>query len=253
MKRILLSLAGLGALVACGPATLGMAGLATQPVLQDGFGHVGTSVVCLGSDIEDRAWEFQQDGAWSIDGRVVYDQAETAQIGNVDPCWSAPSRVLVIEDEQGITWAVGYRWQSRSLGDVTPSIEVQPGDEVTLTYRPGAEAGSAGFVVTERETQALAYAMESGRGGRALLDDDVPGVRVSTGDQVGFNATDECGDETAVTLRFSTDDGDEEELPPGGDAQLEVGDEDHTLCNINSFEVSGSDCGQIEEKSWIVF
>ena len=253
MNRILVSLVGLATLAACGPASLGMAGLATQPVLQDGFGHVGTSVVCLGSDIGDRAWEFQQGGAWTIDGRVVSDASDHGQVGNVDPCWSAPSRVLMVQDDQGITWAVGYRWQSRSLGDVTPAIDVQPGDEVTLTYRPGSEAGSAGFVVTQRDSDELAYAMESGRGGRALQDDDVPGVQVTTGERVGFNATDECGDETAVTLRFSTDSGDEEELPPGGDAQLEVGESDHTLCNINSFEVTGSDCGQIEEKSWIVF
>ena len=241
---------GLGGLVGCG-AVGGMAGMSMGEALS--YGHIGTSVVCLGSDAGDRAWDWQENGAWNIRGTVVSDEHDNRSVGNVDPCWGPPSRVITIEDDDGVTWAVGYRWHSNSMGDSTPATGFEPGDEVAVTYRPGAEPGAAGFAVFGSDEE-LAYAMESGRQVRALQDGDIPGLTVTEGSPVGSGTTDDGCEQTAWTLEFETDSGDTSSLPPGGDDQLEIGDSDdnqYTLCNINSYT---SACpGDTPESSWILF
>jgi len=240
----------LGGLVGCG-AVGGMAGLSMGEALS--FGHIGTSVVCLGSDAGERAWDWQQDGAWNIQGTVVSDERDARAVGNVDPCWGPPSRVITIEDDEGVTWAVGYRWHSNSMGDSTPATDLEPGDTVSVVYRPGDEPGSAGFALFN-EDERLQYAMESGRMSRGLQDGDIPGLTVTEGNTVGSGTTDEGCPQTAFTLEFATEGGDTSSLDPGGDDRLvieEGSDDDYTLCNINSYR---SDCAQdVPESSWILF
>lgn len=238
----------LGALVGCG-AVGGMAGMSMGEALS--YGHIGTSVVCLGSDAGDRAFDWQEDGAWQIDGTVISDESDSRSVGNLDRCWGPPSRVITIEDDQGVTWAIGYRWHSNSMGDTTPQIDLEDGDPVSFVYRPGETDGSAGFGVFQEEQ--LVYAMESGRNARALQDGDIPGLTVTGGAVVGAGTTDDGCDQTAWTIDFETESGDTSSLPPGGDDQLviEEGTDGYTLCNINSYT---SACeGDVPETSWILF
>ncbi|HJN74407.1 MAG TPA: hypothetical protein QGF58_10790 [Myxococcota bacterium] len=248
VRHLVLGLS-LGGLVACG-AVGGMAGMSMGEALS--YGHIGTSVVCLGSDAGDRAWDWREDGAWNIQGTVVSQDRDGRSVGNVDPCWGPPSRVIVIEDEAGATWALGYRWHSNSMGDTTPEISVEEGDTVSVVYRPGETPGSAGFAVFD-EDDSLVYAIESGRAGRGLQDHDVPGLTVNTGEVVGSGTTDDGCEQSAYTLEFETATGDTSSLPPGGDDRLVIdeGTSGYTLCNINSYE---SDCdNDVPESSWILF
>ncbi len=260
MRRIVIASIGLSTLAACGPSG-GLFGVAMEDwAVETGFGHIGTSVVCLGSDAGERGWDFsEEDGALVIAGTVVSDEESHAQIGNMDSCWAPPGRVITIEGPEGIHYRVGYRWQSDSLGNVTPDMAVEAGEQVRLTYRSTETPGAAGFsIVAEDE---IVYAMESGRGSAALHSDDLPGMTVRTGEKL-VSAEDDCGRYATNTLTFESDSGDSRDLAPGEDTPFTPGSESESdepersllLCNINSFEYSDDACSEgISEESWILY
>lgn len=231
-------------------------GAMLQWVSETGFGHIGTSVVCLGSDLgEDAGDAAQIDGSYRFSGTVLSEgPAPESDFSNVDACWGAPSRALAIQDQDGHTWMVGYRWESNSIGDTTPAIKVSPGETVTLTYRSGSMEGSAGFAVHNQD-EGLLYAMESGRGTPGLEPDDVPELAVTPGEIVGSEDLD-CGRIAVRTMDFETDSGDSAQVGPGEDTPLQVDADGRTLtlCNINAVEVPQTceDHGY-SERSWVVF
>lgn len=246
--RLVLALVALPILTSCVPATVG----AISWVANTGFGHLGTSVVCLG--VSDGSAVPDEDGAWRFSGRVVSEGPDTRDIGSHEPCWSEPSRVLVVEDEAGTLWQVGYRWQSDSLGDVTPTLYAEPGETVDVILRPGTSAMANGFAVLRGDE--LLYAMESGRGSPALQDGDIPNLSVASGERIA-GVDDGCGQTRAVVVDFLTATGDNASLAPGEDAQLEVNEGDPmTLCNIDSFEYDEATerCSDgVPETSWVMF
>lgn len=251
--RLPLAIAGLSfGLSACGFGPTALMVWANQT----NFGHIGTSVVCLGAN---QAVSAEEDGAYRISGTVLREQASENNIGNLDACWGAPSRVLTVEDEQGVVWKVGYRWQSNSLGDTTPEVRVTPGEAIEVLYRPGELQGAAGFAVHHAE-DGLLYAMESGRGTTGLEAQDIPELTVERGQTVGVEDLD-CGEIQAETIVFVSQTGDEAELGPGEDTPMEVSTDPElstilTLCNINAVEVplSCEEPTQAQtEHSWVLF
>lgn len=246
--RFVFALVSLAALSACVPSTTGVLGWAENT----GFGHLGTSVVCLGAS--DGNASPDADGAWRIHGTVVSEGDDTRDIGSLEPCWRAPSRVLTVEDEAGITWQVGYRWQSDSLGDVTPTLHAEPGEAVDVLLRPGTSAQANGFAAFRGEE--LVYAMESGRGSSALANGDIPNLQVTGGERIS-GGDDGCGAVDAVVMEFLTTSGDTASLAPGEDSPLEVDEGDPmTLCNIDSFEYDPAQrtCSDgVPETSWVMF
>ena len=181
MRACLLSGLGLSLLIGCGPAG-GLTGVGLADWAEEtGFGHIGTSVVCLGAD-DVRAADVYRDGqdGWRVTGRVIEEGTDRRSPGNLDPCWGPPGRSVIVETAEGVRFEVGYRWQSHSLGDMTPEMPVAPGDEIEVVYRMGEAAGSAGFVVLAEDE--LIYAVESGRDSTALTEEDLPGFRVTRGE-----------------------------------------------------------------------
>ena len=260
MRRIIIASLGLTALAACGPSG-GLVGVGLSDwATETGFGHIGTSVVCLGSDAGERGWEFsEEEGALVIAGTVISDERNNAQIGNMDTCWAPPGRVITIEGPEGVHYRVGYRWQSESLGDMTPDIAVEPGEPIRLTYRTTESSGAAGFSIVADDE--IVYAMESGRGAPALRSDDLPGMTVRTGEPL-VSSEDDCGRFVTNTLTFESDSGDSRELAPGEDTPFTPGSESQSdepersllLCNINSFEYSDDACSEgVSEESWILY
>lgn len=222
---------------------------------QTNFGHIGTSVVCIGANQD---VDLGADGAFHISGTVVDETASELDVGNLDACWGAPARVLTVQDAQGVIWKVGYRWQSSSLGDVTPEILVTPGEEIAVLYRPGARPGAAGFAVHHAD-DGLLYAMESGRGTGGLEPDDIPEMYVERGQTLGVEQH-ACGDIQAESIVFVSASGDQAELGPGEDTPMEVSDgagsTTLTLCNINAVDVPEACEAEVEthsEHSWVLF
>ena len=251
--RLPLAIAGLSlGLSACGVGPNALMVWADQT----NFGHIGTSVVCLGAN---QAVTADEDGAFRISGTVLREQPSENNVGNLDTCWGAPSRVLTVEDEDGVLWKVGYRWQSNSLGDTTPEIKVSPGEAIEVLYRPGELQGSAGFAVHHAQ-DGLLYAMESGRGAAGLASQDIPELTVERGQTVGTEDLD-CGQVQAETIVFVSQTGDTAELGPGEDTPMEVSSDSEqsttlTLCNINAVEIPTS-CEEPtqaqSEHSWVLF
>ena len=134
------------------------------------------------------------------------------------------------QDDEGERWFVSYAWLDDGM-DVTPTAAVMSGDRVTLLLaRGGGESG--GFTLRD-DQDSLLYAMEMGRGGSALRDEDV-GVQVVA--QEGPVAD-------ISTLNMQAPD-DRVHLLPGEDKTLLVGDRFMMACNIDSHDD--------EETSWVL-
>ena len=206
----------------------------------------GTSVVCLGADADvDNA-----DGLFEIRGTVVADRVSNLDIGNVIPCETEPSRVLSIEDEDGVIWDVGYAWYAGDGWDSTPAVNVWRGDVVELVVRQGessVDSTAAGFAVFD--TTGMVYAMEAGHGEAGFAPGDVDGLTVATAPIEGLDDNDPCTD--SISQNFSSDT-DDLTLYPGDDAGMEIGGDYFVTCNITSFEVP-DDCGDTSESSWVMF
>ncbi len=213
-------------------------------------GFTGTSVVCLGTDAELSEAEAAAD-AFELRGRVIErDWDETPPMGfdNVISCWDHPEQVFEIEDADGAHWFVGYAWLDSGGWDMTPEVWTEAA-QVQVLVRRDADSDAAGFVVYDRPDHAI-YALESGQGGRALRDGDVPGLSVSEGQTVGQVQSD-CGGE-ALAVDFESAD-DRLELYPGEDRTMQIDDDYVTVCSIESYRNTEDGCDEADEVSWVVF
>lgn len=167
----------------------------------------------------------------TVEGTVVEPWTSIPDdFDNLLPCWTQGREGLVIQDDEGERWFVSYAWLDDGM-DVTPTAAVMSGDRVTLLLaRGGGESG--GFTLRD-EQGSLLYAMEMGRGGSALRDEDV-GVQVVA--QEGPVAD-------ISTLNMQAPD-DRVHLLPGEDKTLMVEDRFMMACNIDSHDD--------EETSWVL-
>lgn len=257
-KFMFIGAAGALALTGCTAVMGGMAGGTLfgdghAPWDQASVATLGQAVVCLGSD---QAVAPSQN--YEFSGEVVSmgliepgTQANQGSFDNLIPCWQEPSTTLVIRDDNGVNWTVGYAWLDQGGWDNTPWIDVWEGSEVSVTVAQG-EGESAGFALYEQGR--LTYAMESGRDGQAGIDAHIEGMSVSVEDEVGTVST-PCGERTALSVAWATD-FDKLTLFPDEDGAILFNSERYTACNITSYQMD--DDGNCEDDpstdvSWVVF
>ncbi|MCP4806620.1 MAG: hypothetical protein GY913_29330 [Proteobacteria bacterium] len=207
----------------------------------------GTSVVCLGSDIEVPA---DQD-LFEIRGEVVSDEMISVDVGNVIPCEQDPARVLTVVDGDGATWEIGYAWYAADGYDLTPVPDLVEGQQVMVTVRQGAsgaDSTSAGFVVDS--SRDMIYAMEAGHGEAGLASGDIADLDVSATREAGSIESD-CGENIPLIIDFESS-SDALSLYPGEDAGMEIDGEYYVTCNINSLQVA-DDCEDDGEISYVLF
>lgn len=167
----------------------------------------------------------------TVEGTVVDPWGSTGtDFDNLLPCWTQGDQALIVQDDDGERWVVSYAWLDGGM-DITPTADVMTGDRVTLMVARG-DGESGGFTVRD-EQGSLVYAMEMGRGGSALQDEDV-GVQVVPEDGPV---------EDISTLRMQAPD-DRVHLLPGEDKSLMVDDRFMLACNIDSHDG--------EETSWVL-
>ena len=208
----------------------------------------GTSVVCLGTEAE-----VEESEAYAFSGTVIaVDSQPEAGWDDTVSCWTEPAQVLVVQDDDGAMWRVGYAWIEGDW-DSTPWIDADRGDRVDVFVRqdltPGSDA--AGFVVYNSDG-SLNYVLESGVNGQGLIDGDVEGLTVTSGTNVGTTQG-SCGDRQDERIDF-TSTSDRLALGPGGDAGMDVDGDYMTTCNIDSFAwADATDCAEPAEVSWVMF
>lgn len=234
-------------------AVIGGAGLAGGMVLGtlgggDYVYDAGTSVVCLGTDAE-----VAESETYEFSGMVIaVDAQPEAGWDDTVGCWTEPNQVLVVQDDDGAIWRVGYAWLE-SDWDSTPWIDVARGTHVDVLVRADTTPGSdaAGFVVYDEEGR-LAYALESGINGQGLIDGDIDGLVVTQDTDIGTTQG-SCGARNDMRIDFESGT-DRLALGPGGDAGMEVDGEYMTTCNIDSFSwADAAGCEEPAETSWVMF
>jgi hypothetical protein len=208
----------------------------------------GTSVVCLGSDAA-----VDDSETFAFGGEVIaVDAQPESGWDNLVDCWTEPSQVLVVRDENGDMWRVGYAWIEGDW-DSTPWVAADRGDWVDVFVRQDTTPGSsaAGFTVHDAEG-GLIYALESGVDGQGLQDGDIANLSVVRGADVGTTQG-TCGARDNIRIEF-TSESDRLALGPGGDAGMTVDGQYVTTCNIDSFTwQDATDCADPGEVSWVMF
>jgi len=213
--------------------------------------NYGQSVVCLGTT-GDAESVTDENGLLSIKGKVLREsefRTGSNLLENVQPCWQDPSRILVVEDENGHIWQLGFSWLDAEGWDMTPEIWLSDGEEIEVLFRYDALSDSAGFGLYNNDR--ILYALQSSRDGEGLMPDDLPELRVDT-HPLNSEWDDGCGLRQDMVQAFQTD-AESIEMGPGGDSSVQIDDEHYILCNIDSFNYSDDSCGDASENSWILF
>jgi hypothetical protein len=104
-----------------------------------------------------------------ISGTVIADGAIDA-MDSVFECWGQVYRALEVLDSDGVTWRIGYGLEDSNGDDVTPAMDLTPGDTVSVRYRAVQEFGSAHGFVVEDDAERVA-ALEVATWDNALLPD----------------------------------------------------------------------------------
>lgn len=251
LGTLALSLAATTGCTFVGGALVGSGLWGEEPVFTGAQpGMQGTSAVCLGTDAPDV--ELADD--YVIRGRVLtqdgYDSQPERGFDNLVPCENPVERSLQIEDVDGNVWTVGYAWIDQDW-DATPTIWVDRGAQVEILVRAPLDSTAAGLVVYDRGDEPI-YALESGIGGRALVDGDIGSLKVQEDGVVGKGQGD-CGDAEQLSVAFESD---EETLVmyPAEDRGMQLDGDYVTVCSIESFRYTEGDCDEdAGEVSWVVF
>ena len=116
------------------------------------------------------------------------------------------TRTYTVADELKGTYTFGFEIRDDSQADMTPQLEVDEGDEVSLLYRDRLVWGDvAGFVLEDFEG-ALIAAGDEGTWGSALDLGDVDGLSVDRGEEVVSREEGECQPIEGYEIEFSADD-----------------------------------------------
>lgn len=156
----------------------------------------GEAVICLGSDGDPGALPARLD----LSGTLIADEASGEDVGAPLPCAGMPSRQIRFADGDGVTWRLGVGLADAEGADLTPALDADPGDLVTLRLRQDGEA--LGFVLSGDRT--VLAAADQGPGAGALQDGDVGSLQLDTGATVA-RSEGGCGALLSVALVFLAD------------------------------------------------
>jgi hypothetical protein len=163
----------------------------------------GHATACLAGDVADNLYELYETSLlFEVEGTVISDEAGAMPETPMECYWTI-DRVLTIEDAEGTTWTLGYGVADPDGEPVTFSLDLEPGQSVSLLFRSVQQFGAAnGFVL--QDDDGLVAALESGTWGPALEASDVPGLRVKSGSMIGTIDSD-CGTEGHFAWAFEAD------------------------------------------------
>lgn len=75
-----------------------------------------------------------------ISGTVVSDGPSGA-LNSPFECWGTVYRALEVLDSDGVTWKIGYGLEDADGENVTPAMDLTPGDTVSVRYQAVQEFG----------------------------------------------------------------------------------------------------------------
>lgn len=174
----------------------------------EGFSTAGQVSLCLGADAEvDGTVNDYQDHTWPISGTAVADAPADGSGYDVacNSGFAEPSRTLTVLDGDGVTWSIGYGIDVD--GDRTPTLAVQPGDAIEVTFIRGATWGTDHAVVIRDEAGAMLFAAQEGM--QADLEHfagaPLGNLSVEKGEAYGPTRQSECGRTRQHEILFEGD------------------------------------------------
>ena len=165
------------------------------------------------------------------------------------------ARTYTVEDKKKGTYTFGFEVRDEQQADMTPQLEVEEGDEVSLLYRDRLVWGDvAGFVLEDFEGVLIAAADEGTWGG-ALDLGDVEGLAVDRGDEVVSHEEGECQPIEGYEIEFSADD--DAVLTPIDAEELSIMGRPFTAIAVAAWDYGDSDDCQMTDvtgvTAWAVF
>jgi len=214
------------ALVGCDPTEK------DDVTIDDGYVYA-----CLGHDGDETEPSYGY-STFTISGEVVSDGAFVAPDNDVHRCFSE-DRALTICDDDGTIWTLGYSVTDSDGEDITPPLDVAPGQDIELFFASLQDFGViSGFVL--RDEGGVVAALEGGSWGSALDPDGdadpIDEFEVSVGEAVLTEETG-CGEVEHRELVFTGDS--EVALVPGESGAFTVDGAELTASALRSFDYTG--------------
>lgn len=208
----------------------------------------GDLSLCFGSDGDALADGEQQ--TWNITGSVtdLHTLADDENYQNLDlyPCRQAPTQLLRVLDEEGVTWTLGLTVQAD--GADFDGLDLAPDAQVQLQFSALQSFGETSGVVIEDST-GLVFAADEGQWGRALPDQVTPDLIVQVGERT-LTLIGDCGTKEWGAIDFFATD-EVQSLESGESDRLTVGASSLSVLNVGSFDYSETTCTDVAGlQSW---
>ena len=159
---------------------------------------------------------------------------------------------VTLTDESGTEHTVGLTVTGRGLTDITPSFDVDLGDQVTLQHHYKMVWGSTeGFVLSDDD--GLVMAMDEGNWGGALADADLD-FSVNYSEEAFLRRTSECLSTDYFDVDFTADNS--VEVIAGTSDELFIDGELYTATAITAKQFGPGKTCSVSDKSdyltWVV-
>lgn len=138
-----------------------------------------------------------------LDAKVVMEAIVGAPADPGPACGAA--RNLQLVDGDGTSWVLGFEVKDADGVDITPVLDVAPGDEVSLHFRNNVVWGDVSGFVLEDFEGALIVAADEGSWGGALKPGEVDGVVIERGREVIATEPSSCQPIEGFNIVFSAD------------------------------------------------
>lgn len=166
-------------------------------------------------------------------------------------CAEDAAYAVEIEEIDGTVWTLAYGVTDQTGAQVAPMLDITNGDTVNFLFRQkqASNIPARGFVVVDGD--GLVAAIDNGISGGALKQEDIDGLSVNRGLDVGDNKED-CGMRSGSLIQFQ---GNETiAIEPFSSSTLTIGSASFEAYAVSAYYWTKDSCDEnTDEFSWAIF
>ena len=188
---------------------------------------------------------------WSNIGTVVsVNELDGSAVPGLD-CAENAAHSVEIEELDGTVWTLAYGVTDQTGAHVAPPLDITVGDTVNFLFRQkqAPNTPARGFVVVDGN--GLVAALDNGISGGALKQEDIDGLSVNRGLDVGDNKED-CGMRSGSLIQFQ---GNETvSIEPFSTSTVTIGSASFQAYAVSAYYWTKGSCDEnTDEFSWAIF
>ena len=188
--------------------------------------------------------------SWDVTGTVTNVSDSDGADNPMLDCADDAGYFIDVQKTDGTIWTVAYGILDQNGDQTAPAPDLTVGETINLMFRQIEHSPPArGMVIIDG--QGLVLAMDNGIGEGALDSEDIDGLSVRRGPEVGLNK-DDCGKLAGSQIEFRT--GATVSLQPFNISTVQMEDRVFDVYAISSFYWAKATCEEsVDEMAWAVF